>query len=364
MRPEKQGGSDYYVWEIPGKPLAICLHFDALEGILHEVMRGFGAVPKRGAEVGGLLLGTIEHGVVSVVRIEDFEAVECEYQRGPSYLLGERDGAEFREACRRWQPDESRTVYAVGFFRSQTREGLSLDSEDLDLLDEYFPSPAHIALLVKPHGTKVSTGGFFFREDGAFQESTPLEFPFRRRELMGEDAAAAPRPVAESRLEPTRPRAVARQERLDEDRVSELLRHPGPAYAVTLPSKSRMRSGIWIPLSFVFLLFGVAIGLMIALGRTPDAAGGATDFSLGLSILKTDGNLSVKWNRDAPAIHGADRGVLEIEDGSYSKSVDMDAAQLSNGSILYRNSSNSVRFRLVVYPRARVSVAETLQWKQ
>jgi hypothetical protein len=364
MGPEKQGGADYYVWRVPGKPVAVHLHFDALEGILNEAMRGFGAVPKRGAEVGGLLLGTIEHGSVPVVRVEDFEAVECEYQRGPSYLLGERAGAEFREACRRWQPDESRPVYAVGFFRSHTREGMSLGPEDLDLLDEYFPSPAHVALLVKPHGTKVSTAGFFFREDGAFQESTPLEFPFRRRELTVEDAEPARKPMPESRLEATRPRAVARHEPLDEDRVGELLRHPGPAYAVTLPSKSRMRSGIWIPLSFVFLLFGVAIGLMIALGRTTDSSQNAPDFSLGLSILKTDGNLSLKWNRDAPAIHGADRGVLEIEDGSYSKSVDMDAAQLSNGSILYRNSSNSVRFRLVVYPRARVSVAETLQWKQ
>lgn len=162
MEAEKQAAPKYYVWEVPGKPVMVYLHYDALDGLLNEVMRGFGAVPKRGAEVGGVLIGTIERGDVSVVRVEDFEAVECNYKHGPSYILGEEDGGAFREACRNWQPDEARPAYAVGFFRSHTREGMSLSPWDLELLDEYFPSPAHIALLIKPYGTKVSTAGFFF----------------------------------------------------------------------------------------------------------------------------------------------------------------------------------------------------------
>ena len=346
------------------------VHYDAIDRLLNEVMRGFGAVPKRGAEVGGVLLGTIEHdvengsedGSVSVVRVEDFEPVKCDYQYGPSYLLGEQDGEAFREACRRWQPDEARAAYAVGMFRSQTRDGLSLGAEDLELLDEYFPSPAHIALLIRPYGMKVSKAGFFFREDGGFQESTPLEFPFRREALTGEEPV--PRETMRETMMETRTRAMAEEPR-EEFRPVEPIRPPGPAYAFTLPSKGRLRSSIWIPLSFVFLLFGVALGLMIALGRPGAAARLIPGISRGdWRFLKTEGNLSLKWNRDAPAIRGSDRGVLEIQDGSYTKSVDMDAAQLTSGNIIYRNSSNSVRFRLVVYPKARVSVAETLEWKQ
>ncbi len=56
-------------------------------------MRGFGSVPKRGAEVGGFLIGTIRPGVPAIVRIDDFEPVACEYRRGPSYLFTEEDGA-------------------------------------------------------------------------------------------------------------------------------------------------------------------------------------------------------------------------------------------------------------------------------
>ncbi len=361
MGPETQAAPDYYVWEVPGKPVVVHLHYDAVDRILHEVMRGFGAVPKRGAEVGGVLIGTIERGDVSVVRVEDFEAVECEYQRGPSYHLSEQDGKEFAETCRRWAPDEARAAYAVGFFRSHTRDGMSLDPEDVDLMNDYFPSPSHIALLIKPYGTKVSTAGFFFREDGAFQQTTPLEFPFRRAELSGEPPAPR-RSMVESQMESHMESRMESRMRAPAEPIRQP--PPGPAYAVTLPSKSRMRSAIWIPLSFVFLLFGVALGLMIALGRTASPVHDSADFSLGLAITENGGNLSVKWNRDAAAVRASDHGVLEIQDGNDSRPVNLDSAQLYNGSMLYRNASSSVRFRLVVYPRDRVSVIETLDWKK
>jgi len=364
MTDGKQDAAGYYVWEAPGKAVVVWMQLDAIDRMLIEVMRGFNAVPKRGAEVGGVLIGTIEHseedGVPTIVRIEDFEAVDCEYKRGPSYLFRDEDRGVFEEAAGRWQPDESRTVFAVGFFRSHTREGMSLAEEDVALIDENFPSPAQVALLIKPFGTKVGMAGFFFREDGAFQETSPLEFPFRRRELTGEEAP--PRRSMEER-------GVARRSRGDRGGrpVAEM---PGPEEYIAPPrarpevsSKSRWRSAIWVPLSFVFLLLGVALGLMIALTRGPGHSE-ASDFSLGLTVVKADENLSVKWDRSAAAVRAAQRGVLEIEDGKFTKSVDLDAAQLSNGSIVYRNSSPTVRFRLTVRPRSRFSVTETAEWGQ
>jgi hypothetical protein len=63
-------------------------------------------------------------------------------------------------------------------------------------------------------------------------------------------------------------------------------------------------------------------------------------------------------------IRGAQRGVLEIEDGTYSKPVDLDAALLQRGSLIYRNSSSAVHLRLVVYMNPRLTVTETLDWRQ
>jgi hypothetical protein len=325
--------------------------------------------------VGGVLIGTIERGDPSIVRIEDFEAVECSYKRGPSYLFTDEDGTAFQKACRRWKPDGSRRAYAVGFFRSHTREGMSLAREDIELLDEYFSSPTHVALLIKPYGTKVSLAGFFIRENGTFPEITPLEFPFRRRELAG-DEPPPHRSMVERRPRQRGAADTPREENSQREPVPQpmgtlfgvpldgLNDSTEPADPVTLPSKARPKSAIWVPLSFVFLLFGVALGMMIALTRGVGPRADGQDFSLGLTVTKADDDLSVRWDRQAPAIRSAQHGVLEIEDGGYTKPVELDTVQLQSGSIIYRNSSNTVRFRLMVYPRTRVSVTETTEWSR
>lgn len=353
MEPRTQDVPGYYVWEVPGKPLVVQLNVDVIDSVLSDVMRGFGAVPKRGAEVGGVLIGSIERGKQSVVRVEDFESVECAYKRGPSYLFTEDDGAAFHDACERWRPDPSRSSYAVGLFRSHTRDGLSLSPEDIGLLDTYFAGPSHIALLIKPFATKASVAGFFFREDGVFPGETPLQFPFRRRDLTGEEAPPR-RPLTERGPRARRPRAQ-----------TDASVDPAETYAVTTPVRPRLGGWMWIPLSFIFLLLGVALGFQAATSMGLRArAGDAPDFSLGLKVGKTGDNLRVEWNPQAQQIQSAQRGVLEIQDGTYSKPVDLDAALLQSGSIIYRNSTNAVHFRLIVYLNARLTETETLDWRQ
>jgi hypothetical protein len=372
MAAGTQDAAGYYVWEVAGKNVSVHLHLEVVDRILAEVMRGFGAVPKRGAEVGGVLIGTIEEGDSIIVRVEDFEPVECDYKRGPSYMFAEEDRGAFADAVERWEPGPDRPVYAVGYFRSHTREGMSLAPEDILIMEEFFPSPAQVALLVKPYGTKVSMAGFFFREEGGFQQITPLEFPFRRRELSGEEPPPR-RSMIERRPRGHEPRPIDsappvrfnaprfEDPPFEEEYAPEPAHPPQTAYAVTMPSRSR--SSMWIPLSFVFLVFGVALGLMIGLARAP-ASSAVGDFALGLSVSRSDENLNVKWDRRAPAIRDAQRGTLEIEDGSYTKSVDLKSVDLHSGSIIYRNASSAVRFRLTVFPEERVSVTETAEWKQ
>jgi hypothetical protein len=357
MDPSIQAAPDYYVWELPGKTVVIQVNLSVIDRLSTEIMRGFGLVPKRGAEVGGLLLGTIEQGEKTTVRIEDFESVACDYKRGPSYLFAAADSAAFDDVC-------TRSTTAVGYFRSHTRDGMSLGPEDIELLEQYFPAPSHVALLVKPFATKVSIASFFFREDGLFQSAPPLEFPFRRRELTGQDA-----PPRRSMLERVPRRRVLRSEQAvssspDEEEFDIAPAPPAREYAS--PSKSRTRSGwVWIPLSFVFLLLGVVLGFQAALTMGPKAAGGgAVDYSLGLAVTKDGTNLGVKWNGELPAVRSAQKGLLEIEDGGQTKQVALDPAQLSNGSILFTNSSGTVRFRLIVYPQAGVTVMQAIEWKE
>ena len=118
---------------------------------------------------------------------------------------------------------------------------------------------------------------------------------------------------------------------------------------------------MWLPLIFLFLLLGVALGYQLAQTVGARAAAmAAQDLSLSLSVKKNGDNLQRDLEPLRAPVRARRRGLLEIDDGGYTRPVTLDAAQLQNGSLIYHNATNSVRFRLTVYPQARVSVVETL----
>jgi hypothetical protein len=90
----------FYVWEAPGKSRSIQLKLDVVDRLRQDVMRGFGAVPRRGAEVGGILLGTAA-GAGLAVRVEDYVLVPIEYKCGPPHRLFPQPSARWRWAFRR-----------------------------------------------------------------------------------------------------------------------------------------------------------------------------------------------------------------------------------------------------------------------
>src|SRR3979490_1802358 len=143
---------EHYVWQPPDKPFTILLAFDVIDRLNVDIMRNFGAVRRRGTEVGGLLLGRIEPTDTHVtVTIDDYEPVPCEYAFGPSYILSTQDLQELRKSLAHFDPSAGRDLYTVGFFRSHTRDDLSLDEYDQKFFREYFPDPLHVAMLVKPY---------------------------------------------------------------------------------------------------------------------------------------------------------------------------------------------------------------------
>ena len=400
---EASGTPDTYVWQVPGKPVAVHIPLAIIDRLSVELMRGYGVNPKRSPEIGGVLIGSVQEGTPTIVRVEDFEIVPCQYRRGPSYTFTEEDCGPFELAGTR--PD------GIGYFRTHTREGLSLGPEDVDLLDHFFAGEHTVALLVKPFATKVSQAGIFVRENGSFPEITPLEFPFRRQELTGQ-AAPARRSMTERRpklrdLDPSSPRSRARygQEagsgsagipaaagnfgsgEPGSDRAPSSAYVPGSAalqpsaaYGLSPGSLQNDVTGagvgsladakprnrwVWVPLSAVFLLLGLALGFQAALtyGSRPVNLS-AKDFSLGLTVARTDQTLTLRWDRQALAVRAAKRGVLEIEESGVSKPVDLDEAQVQNGTVVYRNVSDQVRFKLSVYPEEGIAVTQYVEWRR
>jgi hypothetical protein len=366
----------YHLWEAPGKPVSIYIALDVVDRISQEVLRAFSAVPKRGAEIGGLLLGSVGEGEPLNVRIEDFEAIDCQHKFGPSYILSELDQQNFDEAYLRYLAADDSPLHVVGYFRSHTRDGLSLGAEDVELCRQLFSKTSDVVLLIKPFATRVSMAGFLFKESGKFQDEPYVQFPFRRRDM---DSRAPEEPVVRDRSAgrvrdrtsyPVKSRAQ------EPGPVEELVEYaePPPAYmdpsypAGPMPTDaggSKFRSGwVWLPLSFIFLLLGVLLGFQAALtigSRTATGASQAT-FALGLAVTQTDDNLHINWDRQSAPIRSSSHGLLEIEDGSYNKTINLDASQLQNGSVIYRHLADAVMFRLTVYPTGRITVTEKYTW--
>ena len=383
---------EYCAWEVPGKPVTVQIDFDVVDRLLREVQRGFGLVPRRGVELGGILLGTCEPSRGRpgewLVRIVDFEGVPCSHSKGLAYQLTAEELARFDEVLARWRRAAGRQACAVGYYRSHTREGLSLAEEDVELFNRCFQEPGSVALLVKPYATRVSVGAVFIRENGHLRtESSYLEFPFRRADLGGGDSGA----TAEQTASPA-------ANSVDEEHVSAPSMEPHTDTWFGKPSATasgrveppptpsaledqvpfgipgarrdpatgkRFKTGwVWLPLSFVFLLLGVVLGFQVAVSlRGSGVRAGQDPFALGLTVAAAGEGVDVRWDRSALAIQGAARGALTITDAGMVRVVELDAPQLQMGSVSYRRAFSDVQFKLEVFARERTSVSESASFR-
>ncbi|MBZ2184573.1 MAG: hypothetical protein K7J46_07645 [Bryobacter sp.] len=363
----------HFVWAVEGKAITIHLDFGVVDRIASDVMRGFGAVPKRGAEVGGILLGSFEEWEgQTVVKVQDFELVACDYLRGPSYLLTENDESRFAESVARAKTQD---LLPVGFFRSHTRKGFGLADEDVALFEKYFGQNRQVILLVRPFAAKTSLGGFFIKEGDEFhRENSYREFPFRRKDLGGGNpppARISPPELPESVNTPfAHPEPDLRDwiktHRGEPRKPAELT--DVEAVPVALHSDNSTanlrKRWVWVPLSLVFLVVGVVTGFQIAmlLNRQDVERASKRSFSLGLTADWENDRIAVRWDRESAPIQNAQSGSLRILDGQYSKMVALDERQLRNGSVLYMSADNRVSFRLEVNTRQGTQFIETANY--
>ena len=175
----------FYEWNSPNDLIRIRLDVDTARRLC-LVVKGGEALPTRGLEVGGLLLGRLTPEGTPTTVIEDFEPIESEHRRGPSYTLSEKDRGLLE---RRLSAHANRRgLGVVGYWRSHTRPGLYLDQEDYSVILTYFSNPSQVFLLVKPSMGGQSVGGFFFWADGDIRRESPYEeFLFDQERLPAAD---------------------------------------------------------------------------------------------------------------------------------------------------------------------------------
>ena len=156
-----------------------------------RTLEAFHSVPKRGAEIGGLLLGRVLRNEPLLARVTGFEEVRCEYRFGPSYVLSEEDLVPLDAALKRERPDP-----VIGFVRSYTGREMLLDEADRNLLNRYFSEEGLIFLLVQPKTSAVCVATFLFPDDGEIGwEPQYPSFEFNEARLTGQ----APEPANQAR---------------------------------------------------------------------------------------------------------------------------------------------------------------------
>ncbi len=357
-----EDGVHYYKWNAPSGDLSIFLRLDLVDGLLSDAMSAFGALPRRGAEIGGVLLGRVDAGAITTIRIDGFERVPCSYRRGPSYLLCESDLEAFDASVRKHSGN------AVGYFRSHTRDGESLGGEDRMLAARFFPAPHGIVLVIQPRVTRPATAGFLTYENGNLANWPATLFPFNSRELEDGRTAARPPKRDDNGAAPAAARGSARKFRPPQPPLSHEFSFSGYAE----PSRETSRAApvpagrkIWpaAAIAIVCALLGMAGGIaarpFIPALNTPDH----DPFVLSLSARRVDGKLIIDWDRGAPAVRYAQGGTLYIADGQFSKTVELTPNELQTGSVVFHNSSEHVTLRLEIAAHQASRISEVIEWE-
>src|SRR5713226_7234671 len=87
----------YYLWALEGKPITIQINLNVVDRMVRLISEAPSSASGRAVEVGGVLLGSVDHSVAEWPRIviEGFEPVKSEYSRGRCYVLSAKDRQNF-----------------------------------------------------------------------------------------------------------------------------------------------------------------------------------------------------------------------------------------------------------------------------
>ncbi len=400
----------FYEWNSSSNSIKIRLDLATARRLGLVVQEGFEALPTRGLEVGGLLLGRFIPEDGPITAIEDFDPLESEHRHGPSYTLSEKDRKLLES--RLSAQAVTRGLGVVGYWRSHTRPGLYLDQEDYSTIRTYFTNSSHVFLLVKPSAARQSVGGFFFWENGDIRRESPYEEFLLNGPVAGRRSTSSPAGLAAGACGPARPGWPSRDPASVENRA-------GPSNRPDLPSASapvahrepvrpvwggpeelptaenppglrdaartalwrfRLRASRWIWLASAILLLAIFIvcSLVIRSVSSPAATAAITQpaptstiqqpsharpsmFSeFSLNVEPTANSLRLWWNRDSQIIQNAPAGLLWITDGARHLQLDLDKRLLSNGSIVYVPTEGDVEFELEVPANGRL-VSESVR---
>ncbi len=318
----------FETWSAPGHSFRIEYSDAVLDQIRETAVEGYHRVPHGGVETGGVLFG--KHGK-SGVRIAAWRPIACEYAKGPSFLLSDKDEAALSDALQSWSEVEDLAgLEPVGWYRAHTRSEILLADADLTFFNRFFPQPWQVGLIVRPASFAPARAGFFFREPGG---GIRTESSYREFVMVPLPPAPPIPPTPETPQIPEAPSVTAAPE------PPALLPHDEP-HANARPK--------WYA-AIALMIVAVVLGFWLL---KPSRQG------LSLSATDTGGELRIAWDRTASSITHATGGSLDIDDRGLRTLVRLTQADLRSGSVFYARQSGDVTVRMSVDLPGNAPLAE------
>ena len=309
--PPNPSAGRYYSWRVPDRPVTIQLRQSLMESIGDQVRDAFQSVPRRGAETGGILLGSrVLKAGNAVIMAEAVEPIECEHRGGPSFTLSENDRERLAAQIRRLKAEG---LVVVGLYRSHTGAGDAVpNAEDRVLLDKLSPGAAAAFILLHPRSLARIEGSLHFWHEGKpLCDTGSAPFPFGVDPVQAAPALRVAEPLA--------PRVDT----------------PAPASPV-----KRRWYWTWIGLALLALAVATAAFFAVRMWTGSDPP------PVELTAARDQNRLVVRWNAAVPPLADVQTAALTIQDGDRKTQYSLDRAQLLGGAVSYTPVTGQVSFLL------------------
>ncbi|MDZ7639570.1 MAG: hypothetical protein U5J83_15145 [Bryobacterales bacterium] len=350
----------------------------ALQRMRLETVEALNALPRRGLEIGGFLLGRVEAApdAPPTVTVLDFVTVEISHQQGPSYQLSGDEIAEFRQRMDAAIEAAGNGAIALGCWRSDTlAQPLALRPEDEAVFRAVYGKGPAIYLLFRPHAFDAFPCQMLVLEDGEIYPSSEFAVSFRTPASAAQEDSVAPPVAGEGDSQPKIQPSV----QADAEASFATLPAPESGSATTDSGKGespRHRVTLVLPSARTAIaasLAGIAfLGVMAAILYGPallrnGKGNPQASASLALPTLRpplqaepssavaelqqetiplhahrvADG-IRLAWE-DASVAQQATRGSFLIRDGNTETRIRLDTADLKAGSVTYSPRTETIR---------------------
>lgn len=347
----------------------------ALHRMRREAVEALNALPRRGLEIGGVLVGRVEapRDAAISITVEDFVTFDISHEFGPAYQLSGEETAGLRYRMRSAEEGRESGGVALGWWRSDTL-GMPLqyrpeDEATLRMLGWTGPL---LFLLFRPHSFDPFECKMHVFENDAIYPSEEFEVPFGESPQTAVANAPEAKPPARAAQGTSAPddRSKAAPASANAPAADSPLRSPLPP-RVLIPVPS-IPAVIWVTLCtllclglFAAVLYSLGISRSEATaakaavsGMTPgqdsriqpeDALSSQAQSSqppLVLAARRTNGEIRLSWG-DSEDLSQATSAILTIRDSNAETRLALDRAGIREGGIRYAPRSGAIEVEAV-----------------